>query len=179
MSTLLTTTNSNLYVNGQLVNGQPGPALFSLVANEGEPTITPNTVVNTSSATASAQTEESYYTAFLTFKLTSLPTAQASFGFKSVNFINTFAFSFDIVGTALFTSSNGSGAVDTGQTVSAGDILTIALTSYQCKFFLNGVPIVQVGTNTSYLNVSAHFYSTNDFNVSNIAFGYLCDPIVG
>lgn len=67
MSLNLTNVNTNLYVNGQINNGSQGPALFTLVKQNGNPILTPNSIYTTNSEITLVKTEESYYTAFITF----------------------------------------------------------------------------------------------------------------
>lgn len=177
MAIILTSQNNELYVNGQPV-GSSGPALFTLTTLEGNPTVYPNSIVSSTDTLSIVSTDESYYTAFITFKLPIIPT-QGSIGFVSRNYANTFAFSFDFLDGMAGFSANGSGTQSLGWPVESGDTMTIALTSYTCSFFVNGNLVQSVPTQTEYLNVWARFYASTSYQANNIAFGYLADPLVG
>jgi len=84
-----------------------------------------------------------------------------------------------IIDNVIFTSFNGGGSQAIEYAIQEGDILSICLTSYSCKYFINGNLVQQVITDTSYLNVHATFYSVDNYSISNISFGYLSDPVVG
>jgi len=96
MSVILISVNSNLYVNGEMINNTiQGPALFTLMTEMGEPVLTSNSIQVSNSSSSMVKTLESYLTAFLTFKLQTYSSSQLSMGFMTAMFPNTFAFSFD------------------------------------------------------------------------------------
>lgn len=179
MSVILTSSNSNLYVNGERLVGTQGPALFTLVTETGEPVLTPNSISVSNASVSMVKSMESYLTAFITCKVQTISSSQLSIGFMSTTFPNTFAFSFDIIDNVVYISYNGGGSQAVEASITEGDILSICLTSISCKYFINGSLVYQVFTDTNYLNVFATFYSVNNYSVSNISFGYLSDPVVG
>lgn len=176
MPIILTSQDNTLYVNGQPITSS-GPALFTLEILQGLPTLTANSIVDTTNTISIVRTQEFYYTAFLTCKITNVPN-EGSIGFVNVNNPNTFAFSFDFNNNTVGVSVNGNGSQSIGANINAGDLITIALTSFTCTFFINGLPVYSTATDTNWLNVVAQFYSTGIYQATNIAFGYLANPVV-
>lgn len=158
--------------------GKQGPALFTLYdASNNVENMTSNSIETLNETnTYIVNTIERYYTAFLTIKLNI--GENTTFGFLSNANINTFAFAFQMSATTYSIVYNCGGAIGT-YGYEPGDIFTICLTSVNCKFFQNGNLILNVGTDTLYLNVIAKFYIVGTSNISNISYGYLNDIIMG
>lgn len=165
----------------QGIQGIQGPALFTL-ENTLNPvySLTSNSIITNNNNESIVSTVENYYTAFITCIVNS---GSCSLGFTSINYPNTISFNFQINPSDTNTTTcsigyNGSGNVGSYD-YTYGQVLTIALTSINCKFFINGILIYTSNTDVNYLNVRGWFYISNSCNISNIAYGYLNDPVVG
>ena len=178
MPIILTSQDNSLCVNGQPISTS-GTTSFTLEILEGFPILTANSINNTTDTSSLVRTQESYYTAYLSCKINTVPT-QGQIGFVSVFNRTTFAFSFDFADGNVGISINGQGSQSIGSTITSGDNISIALTSNSCTFFINGYPIYNtISIDNNYLNVVAQFYSTGIYETTNINFKYLANPIVG
>lgn len=161
--------------------GQQGPALFTLV-NTLNPvySLTPNSIITNNNNESIVRTVENYYTAFITCIVNS---GSPTIGFTSISNLNTMSYNFRINpsndnNTTCSIAFNGGGNIGEYD-YTYGQVLTIALTSMSCKFFINGFLIYTSSTEQNYLNVYGWFYINNSCNISNIAYGFLNDPSVG